>query len=244
LTGLITSLSGGVADKILTPSGSTGTNRDTVLRQKWTDASNNFRDAPFELSFAEKNYYHYNNGGNTAEGDVKYESAIIDRFAQTADELKKNSIEKQQEFMVDISQMLKQYQGQKLFSQRTEQLLKTRQKENADLIKKIEMYDRILQTSERKAVYEINDTSSHYTWRRVMIFLYYSAIVCYIIFGNFIPDKIYLNKSVWLMIVIASVIPIILSIIIKWVFVIGDVLAYWFKERPYKDIFADLNESP
>jgi hypothetical protein len=241
-TSLANSLSTGIVERLLNPVGSPVYIRNTQnkLKQKWTDASNNYRDAPFELSLAEKNYYQYNNGGNAKEGEDTYNVIIFDRFANTAEELKRNSIDKQQEFMADLTQSLKQYQGEKISAKRTVQLLETRQQENADLLKKQEMYNRILQTNERKVVYEINDTSSLYTWRRVMLFLYYSAIVCYIIFGNFIPDKLYVNKTIWLIIVIASLIPIILNLIIKWVFIIGDVLAYWFKERPYKDVLADL----
>lgn len=240
ITSLANSLSTSVVDKLLNPTGSPGyiNKRKIELRNKWTDASNNYKTAPFQLSLAEKNYYEYNDG--KPNGADIYEATIFDRFANNAEDLKKNSIEKQQEFMTDISQTLKQYQGVNLTSIRTTQLLKVRQDENADLKKKLEMYDRILQTSERKVVYEINDTTGLHTWRRVMLFLYYAAIVCYIIFGNFIPDKLYLNKTVWLIIVIASLVPIILNLIIKWIFVIGSVLAYWFKERPYKDVYADL----
>lgn len=244
LTTLANSLSSDIVNQITNPPGSPvyKSRQDVILKQKFVDASNNYRDAPYELSLAEKNYYVYNKGGNPGEGNDIYNMLIIDRFATTAEELKKNSIEKQQEFMASITQNIKQYQGIMLTANRTEQLLKVREKENADLIKKLDMYNRILQTSERKVDYELKDTVSLHTYRRVMLFLYYSAIVCYIIFSNFIPDKLYVNKSIWLIIVIASLIPIILNLLIKWIFIIGDVLAYWFKDRPHKDIYADLNE--
>ena len=81
-------------------------------------------------------------------------------------------------------------------------------------------------------------------YRRVLLFFYYGAIICYIIFGNFIPDKLYVSKSVWLVIVIACIIPVLLNILIKWIFIIGDVIAYWFKnDMPYRDVYSDLKES-
>jgi len=241
ITSLANSLSSGIIDKLTNQVGSPNyiNSRKIELQRKWTDASNNYYNAPFQLSLAEKNYYEFNNG--KPNGNDIYTATIIDRFANTAEELRKNSIEKQQEFMTDITQILKQYQGENQTAIRTTQLLKVRQNENAELKKKLEMYNRILQTNERKVVYENNDADSLHTWRRVMLFLYYSAIVCYIIFSNFIPDKLYLNKSVWVSIVLASLIPIILNLVIKWIFVIFDVLAYWFEERsPYKDVYADL----
>ena len=90
---------------------------------------------------------------------------IFDRFANNASELQQNSIEKQQEFMADLTQSLKQYQGQKLFAERTLQLLNVREEENADLLNKIDMYNRIMQTNERKVVYEIRDTTNQYHYR-------------------------------------------------------------------------------
>ena len=240
---LANSLSSGIVDKILLRANPNSPQaRAKVknnLQREWITAQENLTNAPLELSLAEKNYYVYNNG--EPGGDEVYNLTIIDRFANTANELKMNSIDKQQEFMADLTQSLKQYQGQKLFADRTMQLLNVRKQENADLVNKLEMFNRILQTSERKVVYEDKDSTSQKTYRRVMLFLYYSAIVCYIIFSNFIPEKLYLNKTIWIMIIIASLVPLILNLIIKWVFIISDVVAYWFHERPYKDAYGDLN---
>ena len=240
VSSIATRLANGIMDKILNPPGSPSyiSKKNSQLKRRWENAQLNLKDAPFELSLSEKNYYDYNDGKDG--GNAKYNMMIFDRFAKTADELQQNSIEKQQEFMADLTQSLKQYQGQKLFAERTLQLLNIREEENADLLNKIEMYNRIMQTNERKVVYEIRDTTSQHTYRRIMLFLYYAAIICYIIFSNFIPDKLYVNKSIWLVIIIACLIPIILNLIIKWVLIIMDVLAYWFNTRPHKDMYADL----
>ena len=136
--------------------------------------------------------------------------------------------------------MLKQYQGEKQFVVRAEELLKLREKERRELKKKINKYEGILQTSERKVVYEHKDMDSLYTYRRVMLFLYYSVIVCYMIFGNFIPDKKYKNYSIWVVIVIAVIFPIILNIMMKWLFITYDAISYWLAEIPHKDVYADL----
>ena len=241
ITNLVSNLTTSLADKLLNRPGTTGyvEIRNNELTQKLAKARNNYTKAPYELSLAEKNMFEYN-GGDTANGEAVYNMTIIDRFATTAAELRRNSIEKQQEFMANITESLKQYQAQKLFAARTVELLQVRKKENIDLTKKLEMYDRILQTSERKVMYQIKDTSSLFTYRRAMIFLYYAAIICYIIFSNFIPEKLYVDKTIWLMIIIACIIPIILNILIKWIFIIGDVLVFWFKGRPHKDVYADL----
>lgn len=236
-----------LVDSIANPSTGVGSTpagkvrRSDVLKQRWLDASLNYQSAPFELSRAEKNYYDYNRG--EPGGNEVYNLIIIDRFAKNAKTLRQNSIDKQQEFMADLAQMLKQYQGEKMYADRTIQLLQLRQQENEDLKKKLEMYKRILQTSERKVVYEIKDTTGQHTYRRAMLFLYYSAVISYVIFGNFIPDQLYLNKSIDFILIIVCFIPLILNLIIKWVYIIGDVVAYWFHNRPYKDVYADLKNS-
>lgn len=211
----------------------------SLLKDKYEKAQQHLQNAPLELSLAERNMYEYNRGD--PGGDFIYNTTIIDRFANTAQELQQNSIDKQQEFMANLTQALRQYQAQVLFLNRTQELLKTRLQENADLIQKKELFTKILHTNERKVVYEKKDTSSIYTFRRVMLFFYYAAIIGYIIFGNFIPDKLYKKVSVWLIIIIASIIPIILNIIMKWIFIIGDVIVYWFKnEMPHRDIYGEL----
>ena len=209
------------------------------LTDKFNKAKTNLQLAPLELSLAEKNMYEYNKG---EPGGVNiYQPLIFDRYANTAQELQQNSMDKQQEFMADLTLALRQYQSEQLFNTRTNELLHTRQKERDDLLRKTELYNKILQTSERKVIYEIKDMSSIYMFRRVMLFFYYAAIVIYIIFGNFIPDKLYMKLSVWLIVVIVCVMPVILNILMKWIIIISSVIAYWFKnEMPHRDVYADL----
>ena len=214
------------------------TKHTAALQQNYKDAANDLQNAPIELSLAEKNLYTYN--GGTDDNGQSYNNLLIDRYAETADLLRTNSIKKQQEFMANLSQMLKQYQSEILYSARTEQLLTQRQIENAALIKQLDRYNKLVQTNERKVVYEIKDTDGAYTFRRVLLFLYYGAIIFYVIFGNFIPDKLYTNYSIWAIIVIASIFPIILDTIMKWIFIIIGEISYWFRDMPHKDVQWDL----
>ena len=212
--------------------------RNSFLETKLSAAKTAYASAPLDLSRAEKNYYEFNGGENGGE-DI-YNKMIIDRFATTAEQFKQNSIEKQQDFMADLAQILKQYEGEVLFAAREEDLLGVRLKEYADLLKKINKYQAIVQTSQRKVAYEYKDMDSLYLYRRIMLFLYYSVIVIYIIFGNFIPDKLYLKKTVWLMIIIAAIVPIIFNICIKWLFIFADAFSYWYSDVVPKDVYHDL----
>ena len=238
-----------VADKIGTPAGgamkssaSTSpaevTRLNTEYKTAYEAAKTTLKDAPINLSLAEKLYYEYNEG--KSGGNQVYDTLMIDRFAKTAQEFRTNSIVLQQQFMADLSQALRQYQAQNTFLEQSQKLLKTRQAEQANIVKNINYYQKILQTSERKVVYENKNMDSLYTYRRLMMFIYYAAIIGYIIFGNFIPDQLYLKYTVWLILIIVSIIPIILNIVIKWLFIFYDLLSYWFGELPHKDVYIDL----
>lgn len=77
-------------------------------------------------------------------------------------------------------------------------------------------------------------------FRRVMVFIYYSAIVIYIVFGSFITEKQYKNFSICIMLVIAVLIPIILNRIIIWIYILKEYVGYWLQEIPHKDVLEDL----
>jgi hypothetical protein len=222
------------------------TKRSLFFKKIMDDDKKYYESSPLELSRSEKNYYVYNVG--EYGGDEKYSELIIDRFARTAEQFKKNSIDKQQQFMSDLIQSIKQYQAGLVFKNQMDNLLKLRQAEHDDLIKNVNYYQKILQTSERKVVYENKNMDGLEMYRRVMIFLYYAAIVSFIIFGNFIPDKLYNKGSVWLIIVIAAIFPIIMNMLVMWIFIIYDTVSYWFSELPHKDVYINLgspaNEKP
>ena len=211
---------------------------DALLRSIFEEKQTKYANAPMELSQAEKNLYIYNRG--QPGGDVSYNILITDRFASTAEQFKQNTIDKQQQFMSDLLQDIKQYQSALIFKKQMDNLLKLRQREQTDLLKNVNYYQKILQTSERKVVYENKNMDSLYIYRRIMIFLYYAGLVCFIIFGNFIPDKLYTKGSVWLIIIIVAIIPIIMNMVIIWIFFIYDTVSYWFSELPYKDVYKNM----
>lgn len=212
------------------------------LKKIYDDKKTVLENAPIELSQAEKNYYIYNDGKNG--GQQIYTEFITTRFGENATQFKQNTIEKQQQFMADLSQDLKQYQSDLIFQTQIKKLLKLREKEKADLTNNINYYQTVLQTSERKTVYENKNMDNLYLYRRMMLFVYYAGIICFILFGNFIPDKLYEKYIVWLFIVIASIMPIILNILIKWLFIIYDTIAYMFADLPHKDVYMDLGVPP
>jgi hypothetical protein len=214
------------------------TKHSNLLKKIMDEDKSYYAKAPLQVSRAEKNYYVYNVG--EPGGEAIYNKLIIDRFARTAEEFKKNSIDKQQQFMSDLLQSIKQYQAALMFKNQMANLLKLRQSEQDGLKKNINYYQKILQTSERKVVYENKNMDGLNMYRRIMIFLYYAGLISFIIFGNFIPDRLYAKWSVWLIVVILAIIPIIMNILLMWIFLLYDTVYYWFAEIPYKDVYTNL----
>ena len=213
------------------------TNISGSLHNLYYNAKDNLEKAPYDLSLAEKNYFEF------TKGKDNYNLMIFDRFATTAEEIKQNSIEKQQHFMTDLMQLLRQYNSEKISSDRAEQLLRDRYLQNKKIKNLFNRYKGIIQTSERKYLYENKDIDTLYLYRRVMVFIYYSIIILYLIFGNFISDKQYTNFGTWMVIIIALLIPIILNIIVKWLFIIKEYIVFWLSDRRYKDVYSDFSET-
>jgi hypothetical protein len=207
-----------------------------LLKYKFEEKVAAKADIPYDLSEAERQYIIYK------DGEESYNTMITDRFATTAQEYRKNSIEKQRLYMRDLTQILKQYQSERVMVIHTEDLLKQRTKENEDLLKSYYKFERIAQTNERKVVYENKDMEGLLTLRRILLFFYYLAIITYLVYGNFFQTEQYKEYSAWIILVIAVAIPFILNIVVKWLFVIKAYLSYLFTDMPYKDVYADLDE--
>ena len=59
--------------------------KSAELKKKFTSAQKNLRDAPEEVSLAEKNYYVF------SQGYPAYEDMLFDRYSKTAEEMKKKT---------------------------------------------------------------------------------------------------------------------------------------------------------
>ena len=210
------------------------TKHNKYLKNVFRQAQEKYDAAPIDLSRAEKNYTISN------EGSAAYDTLISTRLSATVDEFRQNSIDRQRQFVADLTQALKQYQAEAVFQSQAASLLSLRTNEQNDLINQINYYQKILQTSERRVVFENKNMDSLFSYRRSMLFLYYAGIIAFIIFGNFIPDKLYTRYSVWLLIIIAAIIPVILNMTIMWFFLFYDTLAYWLADLPHKDVYKQM----
>jgi hypothetical protein len=190
-----------------------------------------------DLSHAEKNYYIYKDGS-----DMSYNQMLTVRFAETALKFRENSIEKQTQYMRELYQLIKQYQVAKLFAVRAEELRDKKIHANQKYSNAIGRYQGVVQTNERRVMYETQNMASHRTYRHVIMFFYYSILTIYLIFGNFFPEQQYKKFSACIVLVLVILFPLILNLLVKWLFLLKDYISYWWAEIPHRDVYSELNE--
>jgi hypothetical protein len=207
--------------------------------QTYENDYNTDKDAN-DLSHAEKNYYQYTDvsGGS----DISYNQLLTVRFATTAAKFRDNTVDKQTQYMREMYQLLKQYQVAKIFADRAEELRDKKINENQKLANTLSRYQGVVQTNERRVMYESQNLESHRTYRRVLLFFYFSILLLFLIFGSFFPEQQYKKFSVCLVLGLAIAFPLILNLLVKWVFLLADYISYWWSEIPHKDVYSEIAE--
>ena len=73
-------------------------------------------------------------------------------------------------------------------------LSKTLASENKELNKNIDNSELLVNTNKRKVVYEKREFKGLQRWRLILLITFYSLLVLYLIFGNFISSRLYRNR--------------------------------------------------
>ena len=182
-------------------------------KRVWELAKKQYKEAPEDIKQAEKNYYVFD------KGYPAYKDMLFDRYAKTAEEFKTTSNEKYTKVNQEIVQLIHTHDVSTTYLKRMNELLRIKLGENEQLKKDIDQYLAQTQTSGRKVIYEDREKDWLSTLRKIMIFIYFSLLVGYIIFGNFIPNQLYKQWKVWLYILIYIVFPFfILDRVVKVIF--------------------------
>jgi len=201
------------------------------LKQLWLTAKNNLTDGPTTVALAEKNYYEY------TEGESYYENMLLERYGKNAEMLKKKSIAKHKDFMKELISLLAEYKGEAVYASRMQELLKIRLKENKKFKRDIADNTALVETSDRKTWYEIQQTDDIKWWKTILKFMYYALLVIYIIFGSFLKRKEYMNWRVWVIIGIYILFPFVVYWITVQVFNTSGTISHYFKTKGPKDVY-------
>jgi hypothetical protein len=91
-------------------------------------------------------------------------------------------------------------------------LLRIKLGENEQVKRDIDQYLARTQTSGRKVIYEDRERDWLTTIRQIIIFVYFSLLVGYIILGSFIPNQLYKQWKVWMYIAMYIAFPFYIAI--------------------------------
>jgi hypothetical protein len=135
------------------------------------------------------------------------------------------------------------YDTSTTYLRRMNDLLKIKLKENEELKREIDQYINQTQTSGRKVVYEDRARDWLGTFRNILLFVYFSLLLGYIILGKFIPNQEYLQWKIWLRIIIYIIFPFfILDRLVKRGFSVYNYLRSWSINSLsiYKNVYTNL----
>lgn len=203
-----------------------------AYKQKWDLAKKNYKKAPEEILQAEKNYYLYDKGYGA------YKEMLYDRYAKTAAEFKTSSNKKHAELKEELDELLNNYDAGTIYLKRMNELLKIKLAEKEELEKKIDNYIGYTETNGRKVIYEDRARDSLTFYRQGLLYLFFFIVIFYIVFGNFIPDKMYKKWHVWLVFLMFIVVPyFLIDWTVKMLFAIYHYAKSWhLRKNVYKNL--------
>ena len=215
-----------------------GGNQLEDLRRELSSKTNIYNSASGNLAKAEKNYILAKEGGTN-----EYNTLINDRILVELDAVGNVVIDDYRNNMIFIDQMARQFKSETLSLRNAKIGYNNLLIENAILTKKLDAYSKILNTNERKSVYEIQNMKNLYTYRRVLFFIYYLCIASYILFGDFIPKKLYTDYTYLVVLLILIVFPFILNTIISWTIICINAIHYWLDDSIIQDVYDKLDKT-
>jgi hypothetical protein len=203
----------------------------TSLKKKFNNAKMNLRDAPEEVSVAEKNYYVYANGENA------YEDMLDKRYVKDAQVLKKKSLDKHRTLLREINILIQDYDAETIYSKRMNELLNVRQTENKRLRNEIDQNIATVQTNDRRTDYEDMEIESALGTQKFLRYIYFSLLVLWIIMGDFFSKHRYASLKTWILIVLYCVFPFIVNKLVEVAYYITGKADYIINNKAPKDVY-------
>ena len=196
-----------------------------------------YDNASENLSRAEKNFI-------ISKGGIEDYNKLTDgRISTELDEISNMLIDDYRNNMTFIDQIAIQFKSEISSLRNAKMGYDNLLIENAILTKKLDAYSRILNTNERKTVYELRNMKNLYTYRRVLFFVYYLAIIAYIFFSDFIPKKLYADYTYIVIILIVIIFPFMLNTLISWTVMFINAIHYWLDDSMVKDVYDELDKT-
>lgn len=180
-------------------------NQADLLKKKWLDAKAQKDNIDANIEDAERNYFSF------IEGDFGYNQVLLERFKESAEQNKNESIKNHSKFMKNMNTLLASYKSLSDTYNNVVELEKTKREENKELNIKIDKMLSEIQTNDRRVVYEEWDTSQLNTIHTVIFYGYYIFLVLFLIYGPLFREKMYKNVMYVLTILLLFILPFLIQ---------------------------------
>ena len=204
------------------------------LKKALDDAQNNLKTAPEQVENAEKNYYLY------SKGTAGYRDYLFDKYSKNAEEMKEKSLKKHNEMDNEIKTLIAKYDAELVSQQRMEELLQLRINENKELKNKIDHIIGVVETNDRKVVYEQYEQGWLGTIKSILIFFYYILFIIYFIISDFFSAEKYKTLKGWLFVLWFMFFPFIINWLVVQLYAFKSYISHLYSNRPYKNVYEHI----
>lgn len=204
------------------------------LRQKWENAKKTQKNAPQATIQAQKNYL------IASEGVQGYHNTMFNYYSKVADELKDKSKSSNADFLKDMDNLISEYSLDEINIDKLKDLLQVRLKQNKSYKQKLDASNKIVQTNDRKVVYE-NWAKQGLTTTAIILYIIYAVIyIVFIIVTVRNPNFDFKNYKSYISIIIFLIIPFIIKYIALLIKYIYNNLIFFLDNKAPKNVFKNL----
>jgi hypothetical protein len=175
------------------------------LKERMNQASSTVKTAANDLSQAEKNYYEYK------EGPGEYLDYLLDKNKKEFEKVVEDMTSKELESYKQVISLIYGFSAEKIHAKEMNKLVDILIKKNTDLKVELDSIIGNTTTSDRKIDYQSIEIDWLHKIRYFLYTIYFLLLILYILFGNFIRDKLYVKKESWLYIFLYFSLPFLIS---------------------------------
>ena len=204
------------------------------LQKQFLEAEKNLEQAPMKYKLAEKKYF-------SSVGDpAAYKDALKTKYAETANKIKGESLERHNEIMRQLNTLVKDYEAESIYAKRMYDLLEIKKEENKELNLRLQQDTSITSTNDRKVVYEEYEREKIISSRKIVLYIYYLLLVLYFVMGGFFRKSEYKKVSIWILLLLYGTLPYFINRISSGIMNIYKQLQYIRENKLPKNVYTDI----
>tara|TARA_Y100000768_G_scaffold80955_1_gene57617 strand:+ start:3108 stop:3944 length:837 start_codon:yes stop_codon:yes gene_type:complete len=139
----------------------------------------------------------------------------------------------------NVNDLLNNYKAIITYNSKINDLLEIKKNENKNLENALEdmKYNKL--TSDRRIDYEIIEKDSLKMYRKILFYLYFLLLVIWIIFSNFMPEKLYKNYTTWIYIIIYIAFPFTINYLVTFIYNLYSGIYYLINNMAPRNVYTN-----